>query len=393
MIKEIKGELLNNILPYWMNKMPDHENGGFYGRIDGQNKLHKQANKGAVLNTRILWTFSAAYRIFKQPEYLTIAKRAFNYINTYFIDKKYGGIYWELDYKGNPVNTKKQSYAQGFALYGFFEYYRATGDILALERAKELFRLIEKHSYDKAKDGYLEAFTEDWNLIEDMRLSVKDANEKKTTNTHLHIMEAYSNFLRVWKDKEVENSLKNLISIFTDKIINNTNYHLNLFFDEDWNNKSEIISYGHDIEASWLLFEAAEVLGDKELLEKTKTISLKIADASKEGLQTDGSLIYEKENNHSDTDRHWWVQAENVVGLLYAYKNSGKNLYLENAYKCWIYIRDQIVDKTDGEWVWSRKSDGSVNTKEDKAGFWKCPYHNARMCMEAISINEQQDVY
>ncbi len=386
MIKGIKEELLNNILPYWMNKMPDQENGGFYGRIDGQNNLHKQANKGAVLNTRILWTFSSAYRIFKQPEYLAIAKRAFDYINTYFIDKKYGGVYWELDYQGNPVNPKKQSYAQGFALYGFSEYYRATGDILALERAKELFLLIEKHILDKDKGGYFEAFTEDWNLIEDMRLSAKDVNEKKTMNTHLHILEPYSNLFRVWKDKSLEDSLRNLINIFTDKILNNNTYHLNLFFDEDWNNKSEIISYGHDIEASWLLFEAAEAIGDKELLEKLKVISLKIVDSSMEGLQPDGSLIYEKENQHLDTDKHWWVQAENVVGLLYAYKNSGNKVYFENASKCWNFIQDQIIDKTNGEWVWSRKLDGFINTAEDKAGFWKCPYHNARMCMEALSV-------
>lgn len=385
-MKGIKEELLNNILPYWMSKMPDQENGGFYGRIDGDEQLHKLANKGAVLNTRILWTFSAAYRIFKQPEYLAIATRAFDYINTYFIDKKYGGVYWELDYKGNPVNPKKQSYAQGFALYGFSEYYRATGDVLALERAKELFLLIEKYSFDKDKNGYFEAFTEDWNLIEDMRLSDKDANEKKTMNTHLHILEPYSNLFRVWKDGALVDALRNLIEIFTDKILDTKTFHLNLFFDEDWNSKSEIISYGHDIEASWLLFEAAEVLEDNELIDKLKPISLKIADASMEGLQADGSLIYEKDRAHVDSDKHWWVQAENVVGLMYAHKNSGNKFYLESALKCWDYIQHNIIDKTDGEWIWSRKEDGSINHVEDKAGFWKCPYHNARMCMEVINI-------
>ncbi|HMM02788.1 MULTISPECIES: AGE family epimerase/isomerase [unclassified Dysgonomonas] len=376
-------ELTGNILPFWINKMQDDHNGGFYGQIDGNNILNPQAGKGAILNARILWTFSSAYRILKNEEYLKMAQRAFDYIVTYFIDKESGGAFWELGYKGNPVNTKKQTYVQGFMLYGFSEYFRATGEQKALELAKDFFYLIEKYK-DKETGGYLEAFTRDWQPIEDMRLSDKDDNEVKTMNTHLHILEPYTNLCRIWKDPQLESAQRQLIDLFTDKILDSNTNHLNLFFDEDWNVKSNAVSYGHDIEASWLLFEAAEVLGDKALITEIKNLSLKIADAASEGIDADGSMIYEYKNRHMDTERHWWVQAEAVVGYMYAYRNSKNAVYKERASQVWSYIQDRMVDNENGEWYWSRLPDGSINRKDDKAGFWKCPYHNGRMCMEMI---------
>ncbi|NDV68139.1 AGE family epimerase/isomerase [Dysgonomonas sp. 25] len=378
-----KKELTQNILPFWMDKMQDVENGGFYGCIDGNNELHKKANKGCVLNARILWTFSAAYRILQKEEYLTMATRAYHYIKEYFIDYDFGGLYWELDYKGNPVNTKKQVYAQGFALYGFSEYHRATGDREALDLAIGLFHLIEKYK-DKEHGGYFEAFTREWQTIEDMRLSDKDANEKKSMNTHLHILEPYTNLLRVWDNEELRTAQRELIDIFLDNILDHKTYYQNLFFGEDWTAKSSAISYGHDIEASWLLYEAADILGDRPLLNKTKSLSLTIANAAAEGLEADGSMIYEKDGQHTDKERHWWVQAEAVVGFMYAYKNTKNIIYKEKATRLWQYIQNQIVDTEHGEWIWSRNEDGAINHIDDKAGFWKCPYHNSRMCMEMI---------
>lgn len=382
-MEAFRNELTNNILSFWVDKMQDNTHGGFYGCLDGNDILHKDANKGAILNCRILWTFSAAYRLFRAPQYLTIAKRAFDYIQTYFIDKEYGGVYWELDCEGNPINTKKQTYVQGFALYGFSEYYRAVGDKKALELAKEFFYLIEK-TKDKKRGGYFEAFTREWQAIDDMRLSEKDANEKKTMNTHLHILEPYTNLCRIWQNSQLQVAQRELIEIFRCQILDSNTYHLNLFFDEDWQVKSTAISYGHDIEAAWLLYEAAEVLADKPLLDEIKILSLKVADAASEGIQADGSLIYEKNGDHTDYERHWWVQAEAIVGYMYAYKLSGNASYKQKAVDVWEYIKENLIDRENGEWYWSRFGDGAINRKDDKAGFWKCPYHNGRMCMEMI---------
>lgn len=386
--KEVTEELEGNILPFWMNKMTDRERGGFYGRISGEDVLMPDEPKGAILNARILWTFSAAYRLLKKPEYLATATRAKRYLLDFFYDKQFGGIYWSVDCEGNPLDTKKQIYALGFAIYGLSEYARATGDEEALEYAIRLFEVIEKYSFDAEKNGYVEALTRDWQPIADMRLSEKDENEKKTMNTHLHILEPYANLYRVWKDERLKTQLKNLIELFVTKILDTKTYHLNLFFEDDWTNKYHLISYGHDIEASWLIHEAALVLGDEAVLKQIEPIIVRIAHAADEGLNADGSMTYERFSDTGKTDRelHWWVQAENVVGHLNLYQHFGDEEALSTALRCWQFIKDKLIDRENGEWYWSRFADGSINRNDDKAGFWKCPYHNGRMCLE---INER----
>lgn len=382
----MRSELENNILPFWMNKMEDNEEGGFYGQITGEDELKPEASKGAILNARILWTFSSAYRLLKKPEYLETATRAKRYLIDRFYDPQYGGIYWELDYKGNPLDTKKQIYAIGFAIYGLSEYARATGDEEALAYAQQLFDVIEQHSFDSEQNGYVEALTRDWQPIEDMRLSDKDENEKKTMNTHLHILEPYTNLYRVWKDEQLERQLRNLIEVFITRILDPQTGHLNLFFEEDWTNKYRIYSYGHDIEASWLIHEAALILGDPEVLKRIEPIIIRIAQAADEGLNPDGSMIYENflDKQKIDRELHWWVQAENVVGHINLYQHFGNTEALDTAVRCWEFIKTKLIDHEQGEWHWSLLPDGTVNRRDDKAGFWKCPYHNGRMCMEVI---------
>ena len=382
---EVEHELTADILPFWMEKMADNAEGGFYGRIDGEDHLHADAPKGAILNARILWTFSAAYRLLRKPEYLAAATRAKRYVIDKFYDNDFGGVYWSLDAKGEPLDTKKQIYAQGFAVYGLSEYARATGDEEALDYATRLFNLIEEHSFDRERNGYIEAFTRDWQPIEDMRLSDKDENTSKTMNTHLHIMEPYANLYRVWKDARLEAQLRNMIDLFTDKILNKETFHLELFFDNDWRTDGNIISYGHDIEASWLIHEAALVLGDERLLSEVEPVIRNIAKAADEGLNPDGSMIYESiAGKPDDRELHWWVQAENVVGQANLYQHFGDQAALDIAVRCWQFIKDKLVDRENGEWHWSLMPDGTVNRRDDKAGFWKCPYHNGRMCMEII---------
>ena len=382
---EMEHELTAGILPFWMEKMTDHEQGGFYGRIDGEDNLHTDAPKGAILNARILWTFSAAYRLLRKPEYLAVATRAKHYIIDRFYDNDFGGVYWSLNAKGEPLDTKKQIYAQGFAIYGLSEYARATGDSEALEYAIRLFNLIEEHSFDRERNGYIEAFTRDWQPIGDMRLSDKDENTSKTMNTHLHILEPYANLYRTWKDTRLETQLRNLIDLFIGKILNKETYHLGLFFDNDWHTEGNIISYGHDIEASWLIHEAALVLGDERLLPEVEHIIRNIAKAADEGLNPDGSMIYESiAGKPADRELHWWVQAENVVGHVNLYQHFGDQAALDTAARCWQFIKDRLIDHERGEWHWSLMADGTVNRRDDKAGFWKCPYHNGRMCLEMI---------
>jgi mannobiose 2-epimerase len=375
-----RNELEQNILQFWIRYCQDNEYGGFVGRMSNDRSVVKDAPKGLVLNARILWTFSAAYRFEKNDEYLKMAKRAYDYIMQYFWDKQFGGAYWLLDHTGKAVDDSKEVYGQSFLIYGLSEYYLATGDKAALEKAKELFNLIEKHCHDDTNKGYFETFKRDWSATEKARLASGDAREKKTMNTHLHLLEAYTNLYRVWKDEKLKSRLIELIEIFQKHIINSKTYHFNLFFDEKWYSTKDIISFGHDIEGSWLLYEAAEVLGDEHTTKQIQLLALKMAQAVYEqGFDIDGSLFYEAEGGRiTNAQKDWWPQAEAVIGLINAYQLSGQEHFFEGAERSWSYIHEHIVDSEYGEWFWA--SDRS-NLKVSE---WKCPYHNGRACLEVI---------
>jgi mannobiose 2-epimerase len=390
-LKDEMSHELQSILDYWTRNTIDKENGGFYGRINGQNQIIPNSDKGAVLNARILYTYSAAYRILKNPKLIDIAHRAKIYLLEKFWDQEHGGIYWMLDYKGNAADTKKQIYALSFAMYALTEYFRVTNDKEALDYAIQLFELIEKYSFDKDLNGYFEAYSREWELLEDLRLSEKDENERKTMNTHLHILEAYTNLYRVWPNKKLQKQLRNLIEIFTEKIIDKTTNSFNLFFDESWFSKSEISSFGHDIEGTWLLYEAAEVLNDKALIVNIEDVILKMIDqVAKNGLDADGGMVYEgKQRKVIDFDKHWWPQAEAIVGFVNAWQLSKNEDYLEKAINVWTFTKNKIIDKQNGEWFFRVNREGTPYIEEDKVGPWKCPYHNSRACLEIIERYEK----
>lgn len=385
LVPEMKEEL-KSILSYWTENTIDKLNGGFVAELDGEGKPSHADEKGAVLNTRLLWSFSAAYNFCKDPAYLKLAHRAYEYLIQHFWDTENGGLFWSVNTKGLVKNNRKQAYAQGFGIYGFSEYFKASGKQESLDFAIQLYNLIETNYKDNKNGGYIEALDCNWLQLEDMRLSDKDANEPKSMNTHLHIIEPYTNLYRVWPNELLRESIQNLIKIFRDKIIDPKTFHFNLFFDMDWTIKSEIVSYGHDIEGAWLLNEAAHFIQDEELLAEMKELSLKMADATlAEGIDKDGSIFYELEGTHLDTDKHWWPQAEAMVGFLDAYQNSSDEKYLNAAVQVWKFILKYMKDKINGEWFWKVDCNGEPDHAPPKVGLWKCPYHNSRALMEAIN--------
>lgn len=382
---ELTGEL-KNILNYWLNYTVDGVNGGYWGKINHDNQVTPGAPKGSVLNARILWSFSAAYNQNPDEAYLQAAKRAYDYIKAHFVDDEFGGVYWSVDYKGDMLDTKKQVYANAFTIYALSEYHIASKSERVKEEAIGLYHLLVDKSYDNDKTGYFEAFTRDWQPLGDLRLSAKDANEKKTMNTHLHVLEAYTNLYRIWPDDGLKLQIETLINNFFDHFIDAGTGHLVLFFDEDWNRRSDTVSYGHDIEATWLLLVAAEVIGNQEMIEKVSSTCIAIAEATIQGLDVDGGLWYEYEpaDDHLIKEKHWWVQAEAMVGFYNAWQVSGNDKYFHLVLKNWAFIKDKILDIQNGEWFWGIKADGSIMPGEDKAGLWKCPYHNSRACIEII---------
>jgi len=388
-LNQLQSELsaeLDSILGYWSKKTIDNQNDGFIGQINSNEEIISDADKGSVLNARILWSFSAAYQNTKNEEHKKIATRAFDFLSNHFYDSEFGGLFWSINADTTPKDTKNQIYALAFAIYGFSEYYVISKDEKALAIAINLYLRIQKHSYDPVNKGYLEAFTRDWQPIEDLRLSDKDANEKKTMNTHLHIVEAYANLFKVWKDKTLQKDIIELLQTIEKHFINAETGHLHLFFDENWVEKPDVISYGHDIEAAWLLLQCAEISEDENLIANYKKHAIQIAEVTQEGLDSDGGLWYEfdPKTNELTAEKHWWVQAEALIGFYNAYQLTGDEKYLDIVLKNWKFIKTHILDQQNGEWFWGIYKDYSVIEK-DKAGFWKCPYHNSRACLELLN--------
>jgi len=383
----IETELTQNILPFWIRHTVDKKRGAFVGAMTNDLVIYPSAERGALLTARILWTYSAAYRHYRDTSYLEIAKLAYADLINHFWDQEFGGLLWSIDANGTPLKDRKQVYGQAFGIYALTEYHLATGLAEPLHQANTIFDLIEKHARDPQSGGYFEAFSREWKPIEDMRLSAIDLNEPKSQNTHLHVMEAYSNLLRVRPDATVRQSQSELIDVMLNRILCEESSHLKLFFARDWTSKSDRISYGHDIEAGWLLLEAARALGDTALTARLTPLMLKIADATlTEGVDDDGALFNEGcPTGITNSNKEWWPQAEAVVGFIEAYQLYGNERHLKAAFRCWDFIENRLVDKKHGEWFRGITRDGTLLPDELKVSFWKCPYHNGRACMEAAS--------
>ncbi|MDH6358281.1 AGE family epimerase/isomerase [Parabacteroides sp. PF5-9] len=387
LVDEAVKDLKENILPFWLQYAPDPA-GGFYGGIRNDGTPMEKVEKGGVLNARILWTFSTAYRLFGDAIYKEMADRAQHYFIRNFIDPVYGGSYWSVAADGTPANVEKQTYGIAYAVYGLAEHFRATGNKESLQQAIALYETLEKYAYDPVNGGYIESFTRDWQKPERYGYDGKGV-AAKTMNTHLHVLEAYTTLYLVWKDRGLEKQLRGLIDVFTDKILDQERWHERLFLSMDWQNLEEIDSYGHDMELSWLLFEAAEVLGDETIIEKIGHIALKLVDTQmEEGRTQDGALLYERDKGEIKGGLDWWPQAEAVVAFYNAWQITKDQKYLDAAFKTWTWIKDHLIDKEFGEWYRGVMLDGSPRKSRAKADMWKCPYHNSRMGFELYVRHE-----
>ena len=382
-LKNALEDELHRIMDYWVLYAPDDKYGGFIGHVDQNNIKIQDADKGVVLNSRILWTFSAMFKRTGEKKYLDLARRAYNYMVEYFVDRTHGGVYSTVNHKGIPVSDKKQIYCQAFAMYSFSEYYLASGDASSLKQAENIFHLLEKYSWDNEHKGYVEAFSNDWSPVTDYRLSEKDENYPKTMNSHLHLLEAYTCFYKASGFATAKKALREMVTLFVNRIIQ-SNGHLELYFDMDWTPSGKYVSYGHDIEAAWLINEALGYLDTDLSFNPLQGRANLLAETfRKEAIDIDGGVLNELDlRSHGlSAEKHHWPQAEALVGLLDAYEITGREDYLQLCIGVFQYIQRYIIDPLNGEWFLRVDKQGSP-MGDEKIGYWKCPYHNARACME-----------
>lgn len=379
--REITKDLKENILSFWEKYSVD-PSGGFYGTLERDGTPVADAPKGGVLNARILWTFSTAYRMYGDAKYRDLADRAQRYFIDHFIDPQYGGIYWLIKADGTPLDTDKQTYGCSYAIYGLSEHFRATGNVESLQKAIEIYHTMENEIKDPVKDGYIESFTRSWGTPEKLGYDGEGV-ATKTMNTHIHVLEAYTALYKVWRNSDLRQRLAKVIDMVSTNLYNPRTHHLILYCDSDWKNLDDIDSYGHDIETSWLLMEAAEALNDPEILERCKKISLELVDASlREGINPMGAMMYERHKDKIRKDASWWCQAETVVGCINAWQLTGKQSYFDAASRTWEFIKSRMIDKEYGEWFRTVEEDGTPRYKEPKSSMWNSPYHNSRMGFE-----------
>ncbi|MGJ8678983.1 AGE family epimerase/isomerase [Paraglaciecola sp.] len=385
---------LKSITHWWQTNTIDKQYGGFVGEVCSDGVPQQYADKGIILNSRILWFFSELAVFYgveteQGQNALQTAQRSYTYIIEHFDDHEFGGALWKLSYTGDSLNDKKQTYAQCFCIYAFSAFYIATQNEQALTKALEYFDLVEQHARDKQLGGYIEAYQRDWQPIEDFRLSDKDMNTPKSMNTHLHVLEAYAALYRVAPSTKTEEALRHILDMFEQHILDHKTGHLKLFFTQDWQDQSDSLSFGHDIEASWLIWEAVEILGDDKLIQKWKPFIVHMAMiCSIEAIGERGQVCEELDKNtqHKNQDSYWWVQAEALVGLLNTYHLTGDKYLFTLCENIWQFIQRFQKDSTAGEWHWLARVEGHENQNSYKAGFWKAPYHNGRAMMEVIKL-------
>ncbi len=381
---EMLFELKNHILPFWM-KLIDRRYGGFFGKVDGKLNIVKRAEKGSILNSRILWTFSSAYLALKIEEYLEYAHQSYKFLVNNLIDNKYGGLFWSTNFKGIVKNDGKHVYNIAFAIYALSEYYLVTKDDKVKTLAVSLFNLIE--SKGKDDKGYLEEFDVQWNAVPNEMLSESGVIAGRTMNTHLHLLEAYTNLYRIWKDESLKDQICFILKLFEKIIFDRNSTSFKVFFDINWSTLVNLQSFGHDIEATWLINRALDVIGleNQNLIEITKKVSKNIQTNS----LIDNSIVNESFEGNIDTDRIWWVQTEAVIGFFNSYQLTGNKTFLNDAISIWGFIKKHIIDSNEnGEWYMRVSNDFDKYPEDDIVGSWKCPYHNSRMCLEIIERNK-----
>lgn len=378
-VKEIGTTAIQNILEsnlnFWSTNVLDNTYGGFYGGLDYEGNNILKHSKGIILNARILWSFAKTTNSLGTDKYAKILKRSYEYIHKHFKDTDVGGVFWELNYKGEPINTKKECIAQAYAILALSEYYKVTKQQEVQNWVISLYHFVERHFYNPTDNSYTNAIKKELEHTNDFT---------KNLGTYLHLLEAYSSLYKIYRNETLKERIENLIEIILDKFLQHDNY-CEMSFDENWKTTTKQISYGHNLEVPCILMDACESIQTKkyqeEILEKLESYSKEVMIQ----LNALGGIYPSKDivENKYVKELYWWTQTEGMIAFQKLYKKTANETYLHFVDRLWQLIQHNFLDSKNGEW--HEKLD--VNKEpipSNKVGMWKSPYHITRMCMQFI---------
>lgn len=389
-------QLTNQIMPYW-KKTVDAAYGGFVLSDNPARSEQVAREKQLVTQARMIWGFSHVVNagFEEQGRYLEAARQGFRSLEAHFYDPTNGGYVWTTDPEGNPINRRKIVYGQAFVIYAFVEYYRASGEARALDRAMALFQTLQTHAHDKRHGGWIEHFEADWTPVPfgDPSPQVEVAGYK-SANTHLHLMEAFTELYMATKNREVKRALKESLKInqryFYPKHPARSCFHRQ----PDWKAVQPVtgdLSYGHNVEFAWLMVRAQNALGSRP---DWGHLFAHIDHALKYGWDSEHGGLYQigRRNEPAyQTDKVWWVQAEMLAALIDARQQRPHDPRYESALlKLLDFVREHQADPRDGIWYDTVTAAGEPKNPA-KAHNWKGNYHDVRAIVRLVREQERAE--
>lgn len=402
--KQILNHMVNEWLPFWESRGCDKEFGGFLTSYDRQGNPTGDGMKYIVSQARMIWGHSALYDYFpERKELLETAKQGVDFVIKHFWDSEFGGWIWTTDRKGNPINRCKVVYGASFMIYALSQYGLSSGDNRGQEYAIRTFDLLQKYAADAANGGYYENLEADWSISEDGYA----AGDRKSLDIHMHLMEAFTTLYKLTCQEIHHRRLNEVINVILNYMVNMKSgcgwNQFDLAFHpipaiairHTWNDdrggsrqfldSQQTTSYGHNMELSWLLNRAAQVLGD--VPDRFHKITRLLCEHTlKYGIDYENGGIY-RDGLHEGPavvlDKEWWQNCEVLVGFLDAFQITGNERCWEAFENCWEFANDRMINHAVGEWMQLLSRTGDVIIG-DMGNPWEVIYHTGRTLLECL---------
>ncbi len=416
LVSEMKHVLDSLMIDVWYPRVIDATNGGYFSDFTYDWELGEPQNKFIVTQARHVWATSFLYENYEEKEeYLRYAGHGFHFLRDHMWDKEFGGFYDLTDSTGNllprSIGADKRAYGNSFAIYALAQYYKVSKNEEALELAKKTFLWLEENSHDPVNGGYFQILDRTGKPIvreeaakyagyENFQVGLKDYNSS------IHLLEAFTTLYQVWPDELVRQRLQEMYDIVSGVMLDDRGF-LKLYFHPDWtqvtdeelhgfsregNSPTNHITFGHDVETAFLLYEAAGALHiiDNELFQKMKKMvdhAIQHGWDKKYGGLFDGGKYVDGEVAIINDHKQWWAQAEALNAFLLMHRIfPDDTIYMQKFEEQWAYVNEYLIDHEHGGWYIYGLDVGHQFSESNKVSIWKGSYHTVRAMVHCLEM-------